>query len=267
MSAFIQEDEITGKGYDARLMRRLLSFLRPYRVHTALAVALLLLASFADLAGPSLIGYALDHAIRPALAAPAGANLDTYRHTALLVAGLYVLFLLAGFALRYGQTVLLNVLGQSIMFDMRNQIFSHLQRLALAYFDRNPVGKLMTRLTNDVDALNEMLTSGAVSVFGDIFTLVGIMAIMLLTNWRLALLTFTVLPVLILIASYFRRAMRDSFRAVRVRLSRLNSYIAENISGTQIVQLFTREQRNFARFDTLNLDYLGANLGNVPVGV
>ncbi|MDB5075743.1 MAG: transporter related, partial [Chloroflexi bacterium] len=120
--------------------------------------------------------------------------------------------------------------------------------------------KLMTRLTNDVDALNEMLTSGAVSVFGDVFTLVGIMLIMLVANWRLALITFAVLPVLIVIAGYFRRAMRDTFRVVRVRLSRLNAYIAENISGTQIVQLFTREERNFARFDDLNRDYLSANI-------
>ena len=159
MSAFIQEDEIVGKGYDGRLMRRLLRYLGPYRGLVALAVLLLLLASLADLAGPSLIGYALDHAIRPALAAKPGTNLDGYRQQALLMSVYYLLFLLAGFVLRYSQTLLLNVLGQSMMFDIRTQIFSHLQRLALAYFDRNPVGKLMTRLTNDVDALNEMLTS------------------------------------------------------------------------------------------------------------
>ncbi|MDB5056570.1 MAG: transporter related protein [Chloroflexi bacterium] len=260
MSAFIQEDEVAGKGYDAGLMRRLLGYLRPYRGLVVAAILLLFFASLVDLAGPSLIGYALDHAVRPALAAKPGTNLDDYRRTAFTVAMLYLLFLLTGFALRYTQTILLNVLGQSIMYDMRTQIFSHLQRLALSYFDRNPVGKLMTRLTNDVDALNEMLTSGAVSVFGDVFTLVGIMLIMLVANWRLALITFAVLPVLIVIAGYFRRAMRDTFRVVRVRLSRLNAYIAENISGTQIVQLFTREERNFARFDDLNRDYLSANI-------
>ena len=260
MSAFLEEDDVAGKGYDSRLMRRLLSYLGPYRRYVGLAILLLLLASLADLAGPSLIGYALDHAIRPALAARPGANLDSYRHEALLMAMYYLGFLLAGFVLRYSQTLLLNVLGQSMMFDLRTQIFTRLQTLALAYFDRNPVGKLMTRLTNDVDALNEMLTSGAVSIFGDVFTLVGIMLIMLITNWQLALITFTVLPLLLVITGFFRRAMRDAFRAVRFRLSRLNAYIAENISGTQIVQLFTREDRNLKRFDHLNRDYLGANM-------
>jgi ATP-binding cassette, subfamily B, multidrug efflux pump len=260
MSISPLEEEIVGKGYDSRLMRRLLGYLGPYRALVVASILLLFFASLADLAGPSLIGYALDHAVRPALAAKPGASLDGFRRTALLMALLYLLFLLLGFVLRYTQTIILNVLGQNVMYDMRTQIFSHLQQLSLSYFDRNPVGKLMTRLTNDVDALNEMLTSGAVSIFGDIFTLFGIMLIMLVANWRLALITFTVMPVLIVIAAYFRRVMRDNFRAARVRLSRLNAYIAENISGTQIVQLFTREGRNFKRFDALNRDYLSANM-------
>ncbi|HTD78942.1 MAG TPA: ABC transporter ATP-binding protein [Chloroflexota bacterium] len=150
--------------------------------------------------------------------------------------------------------------GQRVMYDLRMQIFGRLQQLPLAFFDRNPVGRLMTRLTNDVDALNEMLTDGAVAIFGDIFTLLGIVGVLLWLNWRLALVTFVILPVLAVFMSFFRRAMRDSYRQVRTRLARLNAYIAENISGTQIVQLFNREQRNFAAFDALNLDYLGANL-------
>ena len=263
MSTFFQEDEITGKSYDARIMRRLAGYLRPYRGQVIAAFASLLLASLVDLAGPPLVGYALDHALRPALAARPGTNLDPYRHTALLVALVYLGSLLLSFMLRYAQIILLNILGQQIMYDMRSQIFGHLQRLALAFFDRNPVGRLMTRLTNDVDALNEMLTSGAISVFGDILTLVAIMVALLITNWHLALITFTILPVLFAVAGYFRRAMRDAFRAVRVRLSRLNAYIAENISGTQIVQLFSREERNFNRFDELNADYYRANMRSV----
>lgn len=260
MSDVPQDDEITGKSYDGALMGRLIGYLRPYRAYVVAAFSFLLLAALADLVGPFLVGYALDHAIRPALAAHPGAALDGYRRQLLAIALIYLLSLLASAAFRYGQLVLLNMLGQSVMYDLRLQMFGHMQRLSLGFFDRNPVGRLMTRLTNDVDALNELLTSGAISVFGDIFTLLGIMVVLLLLNWQLALITFTVLPVLIVMASYFRIAMRDSFRAVRTRLSRMNAYIAENISGTLIVQLFTRERRNYDRFAALNRDYYQANM-------
>ncbi|HKC76333.1 MAG TPA: ABC transporter ATP-binding protein, partial [Chloroflexota bacterium] len=190
---------------------------------------------------------------------PLGSTADHQRGL-LRAAILFLLALVVGFAIRYSQEVLLNYLGQRVMYDLRMQIFTRLQRLPLAFFDRNPVGRLMTRLTNDVDALNEMLTDGAVAIFGDIFTLLGIVGVLLWLNWRLALVTFVILPVLVVFMSLFRRAMRDSYRQVRTRLARLNAYIAENISGTQIVQLFNREQRNFTAFDALNLDYLGANL-------
>jgi len=260
MSDVPQDDEITGKSYDGALMGRLIGYLRPYRAYVVAAFSFLLLAALADLVGPFLVGYALDHAIRPALAAHPGAALDGYRRQLLAIALIYLLSLLASAAFRYGQLVLLNMIGQSVMYDLRLQMFGHMQRLSLGFFDRNPVGRLMTRLTNDVDALNELLTSGAISVFGDIFTLLGIMVVLLLLNWQLALITFTVLPVLIMMASYFRIAMRDSFRAVRTRLSRMNAYIAENISGTLIVQLFTRERRNYDRFAALNRDYYQANM-------
>ena len=260
MSDVPQDDEITGKSYDGALMGRLIGYLRPYRAYVVAAFSFLLLAALADLVGPFLVGYALDHAIRPALAAHPGAALDGYRRQLLAIALIYLLSLLASAAFRYGQLVLLNMIGQSVMYDLRLQMFGHMQRLSLGFFDRNPVGRLMTRLTNDVDALNELLTSGAISVFGDIFTLLGIMVVLLLLNWQLALITFTVLPVLIVMASYFRIAMRDSFRAVRTRLSRMNAYIAENISGTLIVQLFTRERRNYDRFAALNRDYYQANM-------
>src|SRR5437588_5678802 len=142
------------------------------------------------------------------------------------------------------------------MFDMRSQMFAHLQRLSLSYFDHNPVGRLMTRLTNDVDSLNEMFTSGAISILGDVLTLIGVTIALLIINWQLALVTFIVIPPLLWITSYFRVAMRDNFRAIRVRLARINAYIAENITGMNIVQLFNREQRNYEQFDDLNRDYL-----------
>jgi len=260
MSAIPQEDEITGKSYDGALMGRLIGYLRPYKGCVGAAFAFLFLAALADLVGPWLVGYGLDHAIRPALAAHPAADLGGYRRQLLAIALIYLLSLLASAGFRYGQLLLLNMLGQSVMYDLRLQMFGQMQRLSLGFFDRNPVGRLMTRLTNDVDALNELLTSGAISVFGDIFTLIGIMVVLLLLNWQLALITFTVLPVLIVMASYFRIAMRDTFRAVRSRLSRMNAYIAENISGTLIVQLFTRERRNYDRFAALNRDYYQANM-------
>src|SRR5438876_7721789 len=267
-TTYFQEDEILGKAYDARLTRRLLTYLRPYRLLVAAGVVLLLLGALADLAGPYIVKTAIDNDMCPALHLRTGVcrvvavhgTAADHQRGLLLATILFLLALVAGFAIRYSQEVLLNYLGQRVMYDLRMQIFTRLQRLPLAFFDRNPVGRLMTRLTNDVDALNEMLTDGAVAIFGDIFTLIGIVGVLLWLNWRLALVTFVILPVLVVFMSFFRRAMRDSYRQVRTRLARLNAYIAENISGTQIVQLFNREQRNFAAFDALNLDYLGANL-------
>ncbi len=267
-----QDDEILGKAYDARLMRRLLGHLRPYRLGVAVAIALLILGTLVELAGPLIIKNAIDGDMCPALLASgvrdsvcvattrAHGTLAGYQRGLLGATALFLLTLLADFAIRYAQQVLLNYLGQRVMYDMRMAIFSKLQRLPLAFFDRNPVGRLMTRLTNDVDALNELLTSGAVAIFGDVFILVGIVGVLLALNWRLALVTFAILPVLVILMGYFRRRMRDAYRQVRTRLARLNAYIAENISGTMVVQLFNREARNFHLFDLLNRDYTDANL-------
>lgn len=253
MATFFHEDEILGKAYDARIMRRLLTYVRPYMRLTVLALVLLLLVSVIDLAGPALVGFGIDRYIVPqtqSLSASA-------RGLGLLgVASVYLLILLVGLALRYLHVLMLSIIGQRIMFDMRSQMFEHLQRLSLSFFDHNPVGRLMTRLTNDVDSLNEMFTSGAISIFGDVLTILGITVLLLVINWQLALVTFIVMPPLFWIASYFRVAMRDNFRAIRVRLARINAYIAENIGGMYIVQLFNREQRNYERFDDLNRDYL-----------
>ncbi len=253
MATFFQEDEILGKAYDARIMRRLLTYIRPYMRLTIVALVFLVLVSLVDLVGPALIGYGIDHYIAPKIQA-----LDeTQRSIGLLkVASVYLLVLIIGLILRYLHVLLLSIIGQRIMFDMRSQMFDHLQHLSLSYFDHNPVGRLMTRLTNDVDSLNEMFTSGAISILGDVLTILGITILLLVINWQLALVTFVVMPPLFWIASYFRVAMRDNFRAIRVRLARINAYIAENIAGMYIVQLFNREQRNFERFDELNRDYL-----------
>jgi len=253
MATFFQEDEILGKAYDARIMRRLLTYVRPYLRLSIIALVFLIFLSLVDLVGPALIGYGIDHYIAPTTQTSSEAQ----RSIGLLeVSCIYLFVLIIGFILRYLHVLFLSIIGQRIMFDMRSQMFDHLQRLSLSYFDHNPVGRLMTRLTNDVDALNEMFTSGAISILGDVLTILGITILLLVINWQLALVTFVVLPPLFWIASYFRVAMRDNFRAIRVRLARINAYIAENISGMYIVQLFNREQRNFEQFDELNRDYL-----------
>ena len=256
--SFFQEDEILGKAYDARLVRRLWEFVRPYRKIFVFTLALIFLASGVDLLAPLITQIAIDRFIVPinttSLSPTERAN------GVFAMAALYLLVLAAGFGLRYYQNFLLSVVGQRIMYDMRSKMFQHLQNLSLSFFDHNPVGRLMTRITNDVDALNDLFTSGAISLIGDIFSLAGIIIILLFENWLLALVVFVVIPPLLLVTAFFQRAMRDNFRAIRVRLARINANIAENISGTQIVQLFNREDRNFARFDILNLDYRRATL-------
>ena len=253
MTTFFQEDEILGKAYDARIMRRLLTYVRPYLRVGILAMLLLVLVSLIDLAGPALTKYAIDNYI-----VPQTHNLTTSQREAgtLTVASIYLCILILGLTLRYLHVLLLSIVGQHIMFDMRSQMFAHLQRLSLSYFDHNPVGRLMTRLTNDVDSLNEMFTSGAISILGDVLTIFGVTIALLVINWQLALVTFIVMPPLLWIATYFRVAMRDNFRAIRVRLARINAYVAENIAGMSIIQLFNREQRNYEQFDVLNRDYL-----------
>lgn len=249
MSVHFQEDEILGKAYDARLMRRLLGYLRPYWPAVTLSILLLLLASVADLAAPYFIKVAIDRYIR--LGDMAGVA---------RVAALYLGALGFGVAARYGQNYVTQTVGQNVMYDLRMELFTHLQRLAISFFTMNPVGRLMTRITNDVDTLYEMVTEGVVTVFGDLFMLVGIIVAMLLLDWRLALVAFTMVPVLVLMTSSFQAKSRESYRAIRVRIARINAYLNENIMGMPIVQLFNREERNFARFDELNRDYLGWNL-------
>jgi ATP-binding cassette, subfamily B, multidrug efflux pump len=260
MATFFQEDDILGKAYDARIMRRLLTYVRPYTRLVSLALLLLLLVSLIDLVGPALTGYGIDHYIAPTTHR---LSLTDRGNGLLTIAVIYLLALTLGMVLRYLHVFILNIVGQRIMFDMRSQMFEHLQRLALSFFDHNPVGRLMTRLTNDVDSLNEMFTSGAISILSDVLIIVGVTITLLVINWQLALVTFIVMPPLFLIASYFRTAMRDNFRAIRVRLARINAYVAENIAGMSIVQLFNREQRNYERFDELNRDYLKQTIRSI----
>ncbi|MGQ0550590.1 MAG: ABC transporter ATP-binding protein [Armatimonadota bacterium] len=249
MSIHFQEDEILGAAYDARLMRRLLGYVRPYRGPVAGAVVLLLLTSLVSLAGPYLVRVAIDEHISPRRLA----GLE-------LVILAYFGALAAQFGLRYAQTLVMQWVGQRATYDLRMELFSHLQNLSIGFFTRQPVGRLITRITNDIDALHEMITQGVVAIFGDLFTLVGIVVIMLYLDWRLALATMLVLPVIVYITAVFRRQARDSYRAIRVRIARINAFLNEHIMGMAIVQLFGREARERARFDALNRDHLAANL-------
>ncbi|MGH7476097.1 MAG: ABC transporter ATP-binding protein [Longimicrobiales bacterium] len=248
----VQEEEVLGKAYDARLMRRLLRYVRPYRARVALAVGVLLSASLIELVGPWLTMLAIDQAI------PAG----DHGFLALLAAA-YLLSLVLALGLEYVQTLLTTWLGQRVMYDLRQQIFGHIQRLGMRFFDRNPVGRLMTRVTNDVEVLNELFSSGVVTVFGDVFTLVFIIAAMLIMDWRLALVTFAVLPFVFLSAFYFRIRIRQAYRDIRLRLARINAFLQERISGIWIVQLFGRERQTSERFHAIDHDYLEAHLRSI----
>ena len=176
---------------------------------------------------------------------------------------LYVLVLAASFALEYAQTYMMQMIGQRIMFDMRMEIYRHLQRLDLSFYDRNPVGRLMTRVTTDVDVINDLFTSGVVAAFGDLFMLTGIMATLLWMDWRLALITFSVLPLILVLAQWFRRNVRESYRSVRTWIARINAFLNEHINGMATVQLFRREQVNFGRFDGINTRHRDANIEQI----
>jgi ATP-binding cassette subfamily B multidrug efflux pump len=259
--AFLQEDEILGKAYDARLMRRLLGYVRPYWRQAFVALALLMSLSAVEIVPPLLIKLAIDQGITPAVQRVLPP--DQALQLVLVYSVLYLLVLGAAFSLRYGQNVLMQWVGQRAMYDLRVGLFAHLQRLSLSFFDRNPVGRLMTRITNDIDALTDLVTQGVVSIFGDIFTLIGIAIVMLFLDWRLALVVLAAMPVIIVVTAYFRRMMRDAFRAFRIRLARVNAYLNESLTGISVIQLFNRERASFRRFDGLNQDVLEASLGQV----
>jgi ATP-binding cassette subfamily B multidrug efflux pump len=247
-----QDDDILGKAYDARLMRRLLEYLRPYWRQVAIAFVTIIVSAVASLVQPYLIKIAIDRYI----AQREIAGLDG-------LAALYLIVLVASFAAEYIQTWTLQLTGQWIMYDLRMAIYRHLQRLDLRYYDRNPVGRLMTRVTSDVDVLNDLFTSGVVTIFGDVFTLVGIMGVMLWMNWRLALVAFSVLPLIFFVTQWFRRNVRDSYRTVRGLIARINAFLQENITGMSTVQLFRRERTNFARFDTIDREHRDANIDSI----
>ena len=244
----IHDDELLGKAYDHRLMRRLLGYLRPYRRLMVVAFLLIFGLGAVELVPPYLLKLAIDRYIVPGdLSGMPG------------VLALFLASLVLGFALRYAQNLLMQKIGQEVMYDLRGAIFAHLQRQSLSYFDHNPVGRMMSRLTSDVDALNELLGSGVVAIAGDLVTLVGIVVVMLVLDWKLALISLAVLPVIYFVSQWFQRWMRRTYREQRIRLARVNTFLQENLSGMLVVQLFNREARQGREFDKLNQHYLEAN--------
>jgi ATP-binding cassette subfamily B protein len=256
-----QEEEVLGKAYDSRLMRRLLTYLRPYRWQVTIAIASIILKSFCDVLGPYLVKVAVDRYLAPVKGAASGlwSWLSPRPLTGIVqIAAIYFVMLLLIFLLEFLQTYFMQWTGQQVMFDLRSQIFRHLQRMHIAFYDKNPVGRLVTRVTTDVDALNEMFTSGVVSIFEDLFVLVGILGIMLCMNWKLALITFAVLPFIVFATKIFRDRVRDSYRRIRIAIARINAYLQEHVSGMIVLQLFNRERKAHKRFSEINRTHMDA---------
>src|SRR5450631_2541288 len=256
-----QEEEILGKAYDSRLMRRLLTYLRPYRWQVTIAIASIILKSFCDVLGPYLVKVAVDRYLAPAKGTSSGLwswLSPQPSHGIAQLAGIYFGLLILTFVFEFLQTYFMQWTGQKVMFVLASQIFRHLQRMHVAFYDKNPVGRLVTRVTTDVDALNEMFTSGVVSIFEDFFVLMGIVGVMLCMNWKLALITFAVLPLIVVATKIFRDKVRDSYRRIRIAIARINAYLQEHVSGMVVLQLFNRDRKAFNKFSDINASHMEA---------
>ncbi|HEY4954515.1 MAG TPA: ABC transporter ATP-binding protein [Gemmatimonadaceae bacterium] len=252
--ATLHEEETLAKAYDRRLMRRLLTYVRPYRALVAGALVFLCLEGVLQLVGPILTQRVIDVALPRH-------DVSIVRNSALLFVGA----LLAQFLCAYGETWLTSLLGQRVMRDLRLEIFTHLQKLSIPFFDRNPAGRLVTRVTADVEALNELFTSGVVSGLGDVFTLVAISVAMFLMDWRFAIVAHLVIPLVALASHLFRTQVREAYREIRTRLARINAFLQERLTAMRIVQLYGQEEPEARRFDKLNRDHLDAHLRSIKV--
>src|SRR6185503_9925562 len=269
------EEEVLGKAYDARLMRRLLTYLWPYKWRALISLILTIASAPLVLAGPPLTKAAIDLFLAPNDSNPStfalflkhtgeslGFGENAYQGVA-FIAIVLLLASLAAFAVQYTQAVVMQAMGQYIMYDLRREVFAHLQRLPIQFYDRNPVGRLMTRLTTDVDALNEMFTAGVIVIFGDLAMIFYIVIWMFQVNWKLAMVSFAILPLLALLTTWFRLGARSSFRQVRLRIARINAFLQEHITGMAVVQLFNREEKEMRQFDQINDAHRKANIDTI----
>lgn len=271
---FHEEDEV-GKVYDGRLVRRLLGYLSPYRWRAFFAVGLILMVAALNLVGPLITASVLDLFVAPDNRRPAeislwlasalenlGVALDPVSGVVFL-AWLYALAVTLAFFVQYAQIYIMEMMGQRIMHDLRRDVFGHLQKLGVAYFDHHPIGRLVTRATTDVAALNELFTAGLVQVFGDLFLLAGILSTLFLLDVRLAVVTLSILPLLLLLTIWFKAGARRAFRWVRKAIARINAHLQEHITGMSVVQIFRREQQAFAEFERINEDHRAANVATI----
>ena len=255
------EEEQLGKLYDGRAARRLIRYLGPYKRTVGVALLLTVGLNLTRQVGPLLTKWAIDDYVKPASEGAMG--LDRAFHGITILSLVYILSLAVTLGVGYFQDVLLNTIGQRVMYDLREQIFGKLQTIEVAFYDANPVGRLITRLTTDVDALNELFTSGLVEVLGDVVLIAGALGMMFYFNWRLALVSLTVVPLLVAATAWFRRGAREGFRQVRTKIARLNAFTQEHISGAQTVQLFNREEKALGQFSDINAAHLKANIDTI----
>lgn len=256
------EEEVLGKAYDSRLMKRLLTYLKPYRAVVVLSVALLLVDSLLQIIGPLLTKLAVDRYLVPMrthtfpwldrwLANDAVTGLTQ-------ISAIYIAVVLLGFVFDFGQTYLMGWTGQRAMFDLRRQLMTHLQTLDISYFDRNPVGRLVTRVTTDVDVLNELFASGLVTIVGDVMMLSFVIVAMFRLSPGMTLLMLAVMPLVVLVTVQFRRSAAQSYRRIRIAVARINSYLQEHVAGMAVLQMFNREERSKKEFDDINRDHMVA---------
>ena len=264
MADSFHDEEILGKAYDARLMRRLLVYLRPYWRMPLFALVAILLFGVLQAVPPYLLKVEVDRYLDPTGRSQLPKILADFLSRNPMVGIAQIVFALLlptvvlTFGLEFAQSFAMQIVGQQVMYDMRKQLFAHLQRLQMSFFDRNPVGRLVTRVTSDVDVLNDLFASGVVALFGDVFSLFSIVVVMLKLDWKLAFLTFSVLPVIVLVTGAFRKAVRDSYRRIRVAIARINAYLQEHITGMAVSQLFNREDISFREFEKINHTHMEA---------
>lgn len=246
----IHEEEALGKAYDSQLLRRLLAYMRPYRWRVVLALAMVAVVTPLELAPPKLFQWAIDHYLTPGFNGTI--TIPSARLGILLISGVYLAVLLFDFLAQYVQIRIMQRVGQQTMYDMRKEIFGHLQRLPMSYYDRNPVGRLVTRVTTDVDALNDLFAAGVVTMINDFFLLAVMVALLFSIDWKLALDTLVVLPLLLVVTFIFRKYVREANRKIRTAIARINAFLQEYISGMSVVQLFNREQKAREEFSRRN---------------
>lgn len=244
------QEEAFKKSFDTKLARRILRYVRPYWKQVGLALLALAVSTLTAASTPLFLKYAIDNAIVPREVLPLAQRYETL----LIISAVFLAVRAVDFVANYAQTYLISWVGQHILYDLRSEIFAKLQRMHLGYFDRNPVGRLMTRITSDVDAINQFITGGLVGLIADFALIIGLMTFMLALDWRLALVAFTSMPIFLAATTWIRGGMRESYRAMRLRLAKVNAALQENLAGVQTIQLFNREPKNEAQFNLLSSD-------------